>query len=330
MGFNCLLPSRSLIRISGVVSHEFLQGLFTNDLRLLLPGGSIWGCFLYHTGRVMCDAYLYQPTVVKDNGQTSIIVDVHSDMVNRLQEHLLEMRMRKKLQIENISKDFTILASTGPSCSSSSSSCSCSSSSGNDCGMETYVDPRSFALPTPLHKSILPTAEIPTKTTTTTTTTRERDPEGNYHKFLYSAGVGEGPDVFRHAKTLPFEANTDFLRGVSFHKGCYIGQELTHRTHVMLVTRKRTVPFQLRQSAGRVVSKGEALFADGQKVGEVLTSCGDVGLALLRLRCLREDPQLLLLQDGVAVEVRIPKWWDAREVRKIMSMTTTTTSSSQG
>lgn len=310
MGFRCLLPSRSLIRISGAVSHEFLQGLFTNDLRLLLPGGSIWGCFLYHTGRVMCDAYLYQPTAANDNGQTSIVVDVHGDMADILQEHLLEMRMRKKLQIENVSKEFAILAST--SCADSHSQESSSSAS----KVETFLDPRSFALPTQLHKSILPAAQIPTART---------DPEWHYNNFLYNAGVGEGPDVFRHSKTLPFEANTDFLRGVSFHKGCYVGQELTHRTHVMLVTRKRTVPFRLRQPGERIVSKGEALFFDGQRVGEVLAVCGDVGLALLRLRCVTADPQLLLLHGGVAVEVGIPKWWDAREVRKIM-----VSSSSQG
>ncbi|KAH9597079.1 Aminomethyltransferase [Trypanosoma melophagium] len=335
MGFNCLLSSRSLIRISGAVSHEFLQGLFTNDLRLLVPGGGIWGCFLYHTGRVMCDAYLYQPTEIKSSAQTAIVIDVHSDMIDILQEHLLEMRMRKKLQIENISKDFAILASTGDCANTVSSDNSNNNNNNNNnpssslCVVESFQDPRSFAFPTPLHKSLIPAASIPSTTSSTKTITITRtDPEWHYNTFLYTAGVGEGPEIFRHAKTLPFEANTDFLRGVSFHKGCYVGQELTHRTHIMLVTRKRTVPFRLQVTGKRSVSKGEALFVDGQKVGEVLAVCGDVGLALLRLRYVTADPQLLRLQDGVVVEVRIPAWWDAREVRKMMMMSSSSSSSS--
>ncbi|RNF20032.1 transferase C1orf69 like protein, mitochondrial [Trypanosoma conorhini] len=319
MGFSCLLPSRSLLRVSGAAAHEFLQGLFTNDLHLLQPGGSIWGCFLYHTGRVMCDAYLYQLARARE-GEASILVDVHRDVADVLYDHLLEMRMRRRVQIHNAGNELVVVAA------SSWGDDGVHAEKGEEeeeallaCGGEVFTDPRSFALPAPLEKRILPAAAA----------AAAADPATLYETLLYTAGVGEGPDVFRPAKSLPFECNTDFLRGVSFHKGCYLGQELTHRTHVMLVTRKRTVPLRLPASLHggtggerRAVAKGEALLVDGQKVGEVLAVSGDVGLGLLRLRYVdaatRTAPGLAL-KGAVPVTITIPSWWEEKEVKKLLA-----------
>lgn len=312
MGFKCLLSSRSLIRVSGAAAHEFLQGLFTNDLRLLRPEGSVWGCFLSHNGRLLCDAHLYQPPGASE-GRSEILVDVHHSVADMLQGHLLEMRMRKRVEINDLRKELVVVATFLEK-----------NTSGDDKGVspchgsKTFLDPRSFALPAPLHKTILPADEAPSVT----------DPETCYISLLCAAGIGEGPDVFRPNKTLPFEGNTDMLRGVSFHKGCYLGQELTHRTHVMLVTRKRTVPLRLpcaqSETGGerRVVEKGEALFIDKQKVGEVLTVCGDVGLGLLRLRYVDGSTRTapgLALHDALPVAMTIPAWWEEKVVKKALS-----------
>ena len=43
------------------------------------------------------------------------------------------------------------------------------------------------------------------------------------------------------------EYNIDGLNGISFTKGCYVGQELMARTHFKGVVRKRAVPFRLLQ-----------------------------------------------------------------------------------
>lgn len=41
---------------------------------------------------------------------------------------------------------------------------------------------------------------------------------------------------------LPLEANADICFGISFNKGCYVGQELTARSRFVGVIRKRIVP----------------------------------------------------------------------------------------
>ena len=43
----------------------------------------------------------------------------------------------------------------------------------------------------------------------------------------------------------PVEYNVDYLNGVSFHKGCYIGQELEARTHHAEIVRKEILPLEI-------------------------------------------------------------------------------------
>ena len=46
------------------------------------------------------------------------------------------------------------------------------------------------------------------------------------------------------------EYNLDGLHGISFTKGCYVGQELVARTHFRGAVRKRLMPVVLRPQAG--------------------------------------------------------------------------------
>ena len=55
----------------------------------------------------------------------------------------------------------------------------------------------------------------------------------------------EGVDEIPPGNAMPLEYNIGYLNGVSFHKGCYLGQELIARTHHTGVVRKRTVPLKL-------------------------------------------------------------------------------------
>lgn len=57
------------------------------------------------------------------------------------------------------------------------------------------------------------------------------DPATGWHAHRLSTGVAEGADELGQDKTLWLEANARELNGVSFTKGCYIGQENTARMH---------------------------------------------------------------------------------------------------
>jgi folate-binding protein YgfZ len=68
--------------------------------------------------------------------------------------------------------------------------------------------------------------------------------ESGYQELRYSVGVAEGAEELPHAGCFPLECNGDYVHGISFQKGCYIGQELTARTHHTGVVRKRIMPFR--------------------------------------------------------------------------------------
>jgi hypothetical protein len=120
---------------------------------------------------------------------------------------------------------------------------------------------------------------------------------GLYDKYRVLLGVTEGPTDFKPDDSLPLERNYDLLKGIDFDKGCYIGQELTARTYHTGVVRKRVLP----------VYSDTELPASGtdfdDKGGEMLSSFGNVGLAVVRL-----DKIDNLTANGSKVQAIIP-WW---------------------
>lgn len=70
-------------------------------------------------------------------------------------------------------------------------------------------------------------------------------PEDEYKIHRYLQGVPEGASEIVMGSSLPLESCMDYMHGVDFHKGCYIGQELTARTYFTGLVRKRIVPLVL-------------------------------------------------------------------------------------
>jgi folate-binding protein YgfZ len=170
-----------------------------------------------------------------------------------------------------------------------------------------------------------------------------------YRRLRYALGVAEGAELLG---LLPLECNLEGLNAVSFEKGCYVGQELTARTHHRGVVRKRVVPARFevanavdKRGAPLAVAPGTRLFPHTspndpndealhsrntstrapKPAGSVVASSGDVGLALARLSHLKragaDSPVMyarFLARDessfgsDVATLVKTPAWWDKR------------------
>ena len=135
----------------------------------------------------------------------------------------------------------------------------------------------------------------------------EETNEEVYRVRRYLKGVPEGQDELIREAALPQESNVDFMGGIDYRKGCYVGQELTIRTHHTGVVRKRILPIMLygkedkmpetleydeRKDAGiegipRETSIGRSE-KRGRSAGKFLTGVGNVGLGLCRLEIMTD------------------------------------------
>ena len=78
------------------------------------------------------------------------------------------------------------------------------------------------------------------------------------------------------------EAGFDELSGVSWDKGCYMGQELTARTKYRGLIKRRLVPVTLSAPT----PPGMPVTAGDTQIGTLCSSAGNQALANLRLDAL--------------------------------------------
>lgn len=69
-----------------------------------------------------------------------------------------------------------------------------------------------------------------------------QSPLNTYMLRRYLFGIPEGTNELLPDKALPLDYCLDYMGGIEFDKGCYIGQELTIRTHHHGTVRKRVSP----------------------------------------------------------------------------------------
>ena len=128
----------------------------------------------------------------------------------------------------------------------------------------------------------------------------EEAPLSAYTIRRYLRGVPEGQKEIPREELLPMNANFDLMKGIDFKKGCYLGQELTIRTHHTGVVRRRVLPVVLYDRNAQTPEKLEYDGAsamgmpehdtdvrkDDKKkraTGKFIAGTGNVGLAMCRL-----------------------------------------------
>ncbi|NVN01537.1 MULTISPECIES: CAF17-like 4Fe-4S cluster assembly/insertion protein YgfZ [Asaia] len=122
-----------------------------------------------------------------------------------------------------------------------------------------------------------------------------------YHSHRLTLGLTDSSDC-ETEKTLLIEANFDWLNGISFQKGCYMGQELTARTHYRGLVKKRLVPVR---SDHTLPPPGTLLMEGDREIGQMRSSVGTHGLALLRREVWSKD----ILHEGLTLTPQRPDWF---------------------
>jgi folate-binding protein YgfZ len=120
------------------------------------------------------------------------------------------------------------------------------------------------------------------------------------------AGVPEGID-FGSDKMFALDAGLEELHGVSFEKGCYVGQELTARMKHRGTARKRLLPI-LSMTGANLAAPGAEIRIGPQVIGEITSTYGDQGFGLVRLDRWREAGAAEGLAGDQPIAIQSPAW----------------------
>ena len=127
-----------------------------------------------------------------------------------------------------------------------------------------------------------------------------------YTAHRLDLGVPEGRD-FGQDEMFALDADLEELGGVSFDKGCYVGQELTARMKHRGTARKKLLPIEAT-AGGELPAPGARIFANGSDLGVITSIYRNRGFALIRLDRLTEAQNAPLESEDTPVVVKKPSW----------------------
>lgn len=229
------VPRRGVIEVSGRDTVKLLQGLVSNDVRSLelnkseLPDSQstpalVYAGFMNPQGRMLADAFIHRQPALGD-GSPRWLLDVDSRTLPSLLAFIKKFKLRSKVKLSDVSSEYHIVQAW-----STSSSSPAPSSIATKLGLDPRCNTIGF-------RGVLPSSESLDVDTQAEVVDGD---EYTLHRIVN--GVAEGALDFPEGSSLPLESNLDYMNGVDFRKGCYVGQELTARTHHTGVVRKRIVP----------------------------------------------------------------------------------------
>jgi hypothetical protein len=282
----CALPSRALFRLTGSDRSEWLQGLITNDLDQLKTGGALYAALLSPQGKILFDFLTY------DTGE-SFLIDCEAISLEPLMKRLSMYRMRSDVAL-NAEPGLGVISSCTP--------------------LDTDLSFVEIAASDPrLEKLGYRMVGDPEQMRRTFEAQGHSvDGEEVYRDYLIKLGVPNGGADFVPSKAYPLESNFEELNGVSFTKGCFIGQEVVARMKHKTTLKKRLLP--ITSEDGDLVA-GSDLSAGGSKAGTIISSTGKSGLALIRLeewhKAIAEN--IPVSAQGTTININVPEWLDPKE-----------------
>lgn len=125
----------------------------------------------------------------------------------------------------------------------------------------------------------------------------------DYDAYRISLGVPEGGKDLIVDRSILLEFGYDHLHAIDFKKGCYVGQEVTARSKHRATLHKYihcvSADFPLPPS-------GTIIMSNGRELGEMRSSCGTTGLALLRTADAALSQQMLA--GNIPIRAGMPQW----------------------
>ncbi|PPQ30065.1 CAF17-like 4Fe-4S cluster assembly/insertion protein YgfZ [Rhodopila globiformis] len=263
MNWLTLLPDRGVIILEGDDRVAFLQGLVSNDVETAAPGRAVWAALLTPQGKWLADFFIFADA-------DRLLLECERGQMPMLLQRLGRFRLRMKVTLRE------------------------------EPALHVHVAwPRQPAVP----GIIAPDPRLPDfawRILAAEPLDANATPEG-WDRHRLDAGLPDGSKDLEAEHSVLLEAGFDELGGVSWSKGCYMGQELTARTRYRGLVKRRLVPVLVD---GPLPAPGSAIFQETREVGVMRSGRDHAGMALLRLDALARP-----LRCGETILTpRVPPW----------------------
>jgi len=236
------LAERGVIEVAGEDRVAFLQGLVSNDVTQAVPGRAVWAALLTPQGKYLADFFIIADGDV-------LLLECERDQAAMLVKLLSRYRLRAKVTLRDRSDELHVHVAWGET----------------PHGGRMVADPR--------HDSagwrVISADPLPDTASV-----------ADWHRHRIRLGLPDGTRDMEVEKSVLLEAGFDELGGVSWSKGCYMGQELTARTKYRGLLKRKLLPVQV---LGDMPAPGTPIFSGPDEVGTLRFGVDGVAMALLRL-----------------------------------------------
>ncbi len=284
-----LMNERAVLEVTGAEARDFLQSLVTNDIAALKEGSTCWAGLLTPQGKILFDFFIHAlpadhplaPAGGAGEGDV-FLLDVSAAQRADLMKRLGMYRLRRKVDIRP--RDDLAVAVDLPE------------DAAEEAEAVVYADPRHAAMGTRAFMPVELAGEFPA------------DPY-LWHARRIAMGIPDSDADIGSQQLFPHEANFDRLNGVSFTKGCYVGQEVVSRMQHRGTARNRLLPV----IGTEPLERGMEVSAGGRRIGEVFSSSGERAIALIRLdRAAKaaEEGTPLMAHGKIGLRIVRPDWAD--------------------
>lgn len=267
------LTNRSIIAVGGPEASKFLNGVVTSKIvssedAEFDDANAIYTSFLNSKGRILADSFLYPihcnkylqdlttPLLPEIKLHGKVVEDVHveylidcdAEVAENLFKSLKLYKLRASVAVAQVPSELLSIWSVWDDTSVSEAFPLDNAQNPDLFNLDAY----NFGAYPDLRTSgfgirlILPSDKTPldvlSQGVIKASPALEDSPLTSYNirRILY--GIPEGAQELPPTRALPLESCIDFMGGINFNKGCYVGQELTIRSHHHGVVRKRIIP----------------------------------------------------------------------------------------
>ncbi len=276
------LQKRSLIKINGNDKFSFIQGIISNDINILKDNSSIYSSILTPQGRFITDFFV---SSYKD----SLLIEVHESYRDIIIQKLKMYKLRSEVEI-SICDNFVILLI---------SKFSKDFQSKFSVGDYFYFDDPRFNnyfkrvyVFKKLEKNFFDRIDMNDISSISFEELRLKNAIPDFYR-----------DVIKD-KSLLMEMRFDDLNGISWTKGCYMGQEITARMKYRNLMKRKI--FQIKIDFNTCIES--TIKVNNNKIADITSHNKKNGFAYVSLNYFKENNPKPL-QCGDSQITILEPWW---------------------